>query len=164
MNTPAINHQFLNAYKVGDSDERPWGGYIVTAVREEGGEEVVEKNITVYGGQMLSVQSHVGRAELWTAVRGELTALLNGKAHTVPQGQSISIPKGAIHAMVNMGAEAIVVHEVQRGICREEDNNRYWDQSGRDVMQSDDPRVLSSIETAKRLQAEIAAKLTRRPA
>jgi mannose-6-phosphate isomerase-like protein (cupin superfamily) len=152
---------FMNAYKIGESDySRPWGGYIVTDVRLDAGtgDEVVEKDITVNGFQMLSVQSHVGRAEIWSAVKGELTALIDGTAHKVPQGQSITIPKGAIHAMINMGNDPIVVHEIQRGICREADNTRYYDQGGRPVVQSNDPRVLASIATAKRIQLEIEAK------
>ena len=146
------------AYRVGDSDTRPWGGYIVTNVARDdaAGEDIVEKDITVNAGQMLSVQSHVGRREIWMAVQGTLTALINGTAHTVPEGQSIEIPKGAIHAIINRGTDSIIVHEIQRGICDENDNTRYFDQSGRPTVASDDPNVAASIATYRRIMDEIA--------
>lgn len=158
-NTPDST-ALMNAYKIGDRDSRPWGEYEVIDVRVDNanGEEIVEKIITVKPGQMLSVQSHVGRAEIWTSVQGILSALINGDVVEVAQGQSVDIPKGAIHAMINMGKTAVKVHEVQRGICREEDNTRYFDQSGRDVVSSQDPRVLRSIDTYRRLMATLPAK------
>lgn len=157
----AGNTSFLEAYKIGDSDyTRPWGGYTVTDVKmdDSNGDEVVEKDIQVNGCVMLSVQSHVGRSEIWQAKKGTLTALIDGQIHTVAQGQTISIPKGAIHAMINTGSEPIIVHEIQRGVCREEDNTRYYDMSGRAVVQSDDPRVLASIDAARQIAVRLNAQ------
>lgn len=143
----------LTAYHVGDSDKRPWGGYVVTAVSSDpaSGEDIVEKIITVHPKQMLSLQSHVGRSEVWTARTGTLTAVVNDRVVSVAQGGQIDLPIGTIHAMVNIGDTPIEVHEIQRGICREDDIVRYWDQSGRAVDTSDDPLVQASIATYKKL-------------
>ncbi|HEY8963438.1 MAG TPA: cupin domain-containing protein [Alphaproteobacteria bacterium] len=137
--------------------ETPWGAWETTnVVNTTDDQDICEKDITVNPGYALSVQSHVGRGEVWQAVKGTLTALLDGELHTVPQGNSITIPRGAIHAMINIGKEPIIVHEIQSGICREKDNTRWFDPcGGRPVTPSSDERVLRSIETVKR---ELIAK------
>lgn len=144
--------QNMAVYKVGDTDTRPWGSYTVTAVStDEAGNDVVEKIITVNPKQMLSLQSHEGRAEIWTAQEGTLTAIVNDKVVTVEAGGIIDLPRGTIHAMVNAGEHPIKVHEIQRGQCREDDIIRYYDQSGRSVASSNDPLIKASITTYKTL-------------
>ncbi|HEY8190448.1 MAG TPA: phosphomannose isomerase type II C-terminal cupin domain [Micavibrio sp.] len=115
-------------YKVGDSDQRPWGHYIVTAVGlNDQGEEYCEKDITVKPAQILSLQSHKLRREHWTVKTGVLTVIVDGRRMTLSAGEDVRIPEGGIHCMANLAAEDCVVHEMQEGTCREEDIIRYLD-------------------------------------
>lgn len=146
----------MDAYSVGDSDKRNWGHYTVTKALYDG--DVCtrcEKDITVNHGYMLSVQSHDKRFENWLVISGCLTVVLNGDIVTLNVGQEISIAAGAIHTMANLGYEPCVVHEVQTRECAESDIHRYWDPNGRKVELSEDPRVLASIESCKKLLSKL---------
>lgn len=149
-------------YRVGDQDfSRGWGGYIVTAVRiNDSGEEFCEKNITVRPGQALSLQSHDLRRELWTVSSGELTVVLDGQRMTLKAGESVRIPLGGIHCMANLGKTDCVVHEVQEGICREEDIHRFKDMYGRPAETSEAANVVSSL----RIYCEILNAIGFKPA
>ena len=119
-------------YKQGDSDYRPWGGYVVTAIgKTETGEDFCEKDITVNPGCKLSLQSHALRREHWSVKEGTLTTIRDDQCVILNQGEEISIPKGAIHCMANTGDVPCIVHERQEGICREDDIVRYADSYGR---------------------------------
>ncbi len=121
-------------YKVGDSDQRPWGAYEVTAIGSlEGGEEYCEKLITVHPGQILSLQSHQMRREMWRIEAGTLTVILDDTRHTLTVGQTLMIPQGSLHAMANLMDGDCVVFERQEGICREADISRFHDAYGRSV-------------------------------
>ncbi len=141
------------AYIIGDSDERNWGKYIVTAVKYDGDQCIeCEKDITVNPGHMLSVQSHDNRSEVWEVISGTLTVVLNGKELALEKGETINIETGDIHTMANLGSEPCVVHEVQKGICEESDIHRYWDPNGREVEKSEAENVLRSIETCSKIE------------
>lgn len=135
-------------YKVGDQDfSRGWGGYVVTDVRKnEAGEDVCEKDITVNPGQALSLQSHDHRREHWTVRQGTLTVVLDGAVLTLEAGRDVRIPLGGIHCMANLSQDICIVHEVQEGICREADIHRFRDMYGRPAEQSDAPNVVSSLK------------------
>lgn len=122
----------LAPYTVGDHDERPWGSYTVTAVgKNAAGEDICEKNIHVLPRQILSLQSHTQRREQWRVVEGTLTVILDDARHDLTTGSDIRIPLGAIHCMANLSDAPCIVHEIQEGICREEDITRYLDAYGR---------------------------------
>jgi mannose-6-phosphate isomerase len=123
----------MTEYKVGDSDQRPWGHYVVTAVGvNEKGEEYCDKEITVLPGQVLSLQSHELRRETWKVLRGTLTVLLDGESIEMIEGEEIHIPEKSIHCMANLSDDRdCVVFERQEGLCREEDIKRYIDAYGR---------------------------------
>lgn len=131
LSSPAIRQSpapIMDAYQVGDRDERPWGHYIVTGVgTDDNGEEYCEKIITVRSGQVLSLQSHNLRRETWTVQKGILTALRDGERLEAFSGESIHIPKGSLHCMANLDEEDCVIKERQEGICREDDIKRYLD-------------------------------------
>ncbi len=123
---------FTEQYKVGDTDQRPWGSYIVTGVGyNAANEEFCTKDITVKSGGILSLQSHDQRREKWTVKSGTLTVVLDDQCLTLEAGQSVDIPLGAIHCMANLGMQECVVGELQEGICREADIKRYVDANGR---------------------------------
>ena len=122
----------LAPYTVGDHDARPWGSYTVTAVgKNDAGEDVCEKDIQVLPKQILSLQSHTQRREHWQVIAGTLTVILDDARHELPAGSDIRIPLGAIHCMANLSDAPCTVHEIQEGICREEDIKRYNDAYGR---------------------------------
>lgn len=136
------------AYHIGDRDERPWGEYEVTDVGvNASGEEYCEKKITVLPQQILSLQSHELRRELWRVTSGELTVILNDQKITLQAGQEINVPLGSIHAMANVSNAPCTVFERQEGVCREADIKRYFDAYGRGVEASNDPTIIASIDT-----------------
>lgn len=147
----------MTGYKKGESDfTRGWGGYVVTDVGiNDKGEEFCKKDITVRPGQALSLQSHDHRRELWTVISGELTVVLDGQRKMLATGENISIPVGGIHCMANLGNSAVVVHEIQEGVCREDDIHRFKDMYGRPAEQSNAPNVVSSLKAYNDILNEI---------
>ncbi len=132
-------------YRIGDRDSRPWGSYEVVATAQRGEEEQIEKIITILPRKVLSLQSHKGRSERWTAVKGTFAAVLDSKIVIVLEGDSVDVPAGTLHALASLGPSQIQVHEVQTGVCRESDIERYADYSGRDVEGAPDPRVTRGL-------------------
>jgi mannose-6-phosphate isomerase len=160
---PAQNR--MQAYKPGDSDQRPWGGYVVTGVGANAkGEEYCDKDITVNPGQILSLQSHALRREHWKVLNGTLTVILDDKVVTLQKGQDIVIPQGAIHAMANLSQSPVVVQERQEGICREEDIVRYLDAYGRSSPYTPDPRTQGSVAAYESVMKQIGGEKSSAPA
>lgn len=120
-----------SVYADGDIIESPWGRNRVLTLTKEGGEDVCVKEITVNPGYMLSLQRHFGRSEYWEVVEGTLGVVCNGNYVELPAGQGMTIPKGAVHCMVNATSAPVTVRETQRGICREKDNVRLADMNDR---------------------------------
>ncbi len=144
-------------YKPGDSDIRPWGSYEVTGVgKTPDGADYCDKIIVVNPGQILSLQSHKHRQELWRVTEGVLTVICDGERKTLKQGQSVSIPLGAVHCMANLEDVPCVVSEHQEGICREDDIIRYIDAYGRGVAQGGD-KVQASIALYEQILKEAEA-------
>ena len=155
MTSDANSTKGLPAYKVGDIDTRPWGSYTVVAVgTNEDGEEFCEKEIIVNPGHALSLQSHEHRREYWRVSLGTLTVILGKERLTLEKDQSVRIPKGALHCMANLGAEACVVQERQAGLCREEDITRYMDAYGR-AEDDDRPEIAESLALYKQILKDI---------
>ncbi len=146
----------MTPYKTGDSDIRNWGSYIVTNT-EYDQENCIrcEKDITIKSGFMLSIQAHDHREERWMVKSGVLTVVLDGKIIELKEGEEIHIPKGAVHAMANHSASPCLVHEIQTGLCKEEDNHRYWDANNRPVEDASNENIVKSVILGK----EIAEKL-----
>lgn len=126
-----------SGYFVGQQDQRPWGSWETTAVVRDGAVVTrCEKSIVVKPGQRLSVQSHTGRHEVWAVEEGVAHVYLgtdpkNLELTVLNPGQSIEIPIGTIHRLENRGSEALVIHEIQTGVCDEADIQRYSDDYGR---------------------------------
>lgn len=125
------NTSSLPAYNIGDTDTRPWGHYKVMDLGTENGEEFCVKTITVNPGGILSLQSHKLRREEWTVVEGLLEVTRDKDIINLKAGESIDIPQGAVHRMANRSDKPVVVKEIQRGICREDDIERFEDIYGR---------------------------------
>lgn len=118
-------------YEVGDRDDRPWGYWEVIKIKGEFGNQIVEKHITIFPTGILSLQSHRHRTETWVVLTGAIRMVLNDQVFDLHKGQKVKIPVGAKHRMSNPFQEEAVVHEIQKGECRESDFIRYEDKYGR---------------------------------
>ncbi len=123
----------LKNYYLGEKEKRPWGFFEVLDLGIMDHEEFCEKRIEVLPRKALSLQRHQLRREVWNVECGELTVILNGEIHKLCAGESIYIPLRAVHCMINLTDEKVIVHERQTGVCREEDNDRLSDINGRDT-------------------------------
>ena len=111
-----------------ESDERPWGRYIVL----DEGQNYKTKRIEVFPGKRLSYQRHTRRAEHWFVTRGTAKVTLNGREILVKTGESIDIAVGDKHRIENPDSEPLVFIEVQTGdYFGEDDIERLDDDFGR---------------------------------
>ena len=103
---------------------RPWGSYESLAT---GGRFQV-KRITVTPGGVLSLQSHLHRAEHWVVVSGTAEVTVGDEVRMVPENESVYVPLGATHRLANRGKVEVVLIEVQTGAyLGEDDIVRYED-------------------------------------
>ncbi len=95
---------------------RPWGHYTSLAR----GEASQVKQIVVHPRGKLSLQKHQHRAEHWVVVSGTATVTRDADILTISANESIYIPVGTPHRLENLGAEPLIVIEVQTGLYLEE--------------------------------------------
>ena len=116
------------ANKLKNETHRPWGFF--EPLSEKADHNV--KRITVYPSSRLSYQRHNRRAEHWYIVQGEATVTLDDKEVHLESGQSIDIPLGSKHRVMNRGSGELVFIEVQTGdYFGEDDIERFDDDYGR---------------------------------
>jgi mannose-6-phosphate isomerase-like protein (cupin superfamily) len=107
---------------------RPWGEFHVL----QDAPDFKVKRIDVLPGKRLSYQRHARRSEHWTVVRGRARVTLDGVDHELGVGQSIDIPVGTAHRVLNPGPEPLSFVEVQHGsYFGEDDIERLADDFGR---------------------------------
>lgn len=99
---------------------RPWGWYETLV----GGERFVVKRICVAPGGILSLQSHLHRAEHWIVVTGTVRVTIAERTELLTENQSAYIPLGTVHRLENPGRLAAVLIEVQTGAYLAEDDIR----------------------------------------
>ena len=113
---------------VNETDLRPWGSY--TVLDEDVGHKV--KRIVVAAGKRLSYQFHQRRAEHWFVVQGTGVVTLDGDTVSVRTGDTVDVPTGVAHRIENVGADDLVLIEVQHGeYFGEDDIVRLRDDFGR---------------------------------
>ena len=124
--------RYLDVYrKILDDREsyRPWGHYENLLERDD--HKV--KEIIVKPGKRLSLQQHQHRAEHWTVVSGVAQVTVGEQETLLKPGQTVEIPKGAVHRIMNPGNIPLVFVEVQTGeYFGEDDIIRLEDDYGRD--------------------------------
>jgi mannose-6-phosphate isomerase len=109
-------------------EERPWGFYEILLDTDY----TKVKQITVNPDQRLSYQYHNKRKECWTIVKGSATIILDDEKVFKNQGESITIPLGVRHRIINETDEILIFIEVQTGKSfDEEDIIRIEDDYGR---------------------------------
>lgn len=97
---------------------RPWGSYTVL----EEAKRYKIKRICVQPLAKLSLQLHYHRSEHWIVVTGTAKVTINDKEMIVHEGESIFVPKSAIHRMENPGKVDLEMIEVQVGEYLGEDD------------------------------------------
>ena len=103
---------------------RPWGWYETLGL----GDRFQVKRIMVKPGGVLSLQSHVHRAEHWVVVAGTARVVVGEDTRLLTENESVYIPLGATHRMENPGKVPMYLIEVQTGIyLGEDDIVRYED-------------------------------------
>ena len=90
---------------------RPWGFF--ENLDEQKNHKV--KRITVKPGKRLSLQRHKRRAEHWFVLSGEAVVRIGSEDHVLKSGESVDIPREAIHRVGNNGTEDLVLIEIQTG-------------------------------------------------
>ncbi|TNE67298.1 MAG: mannose-1-phosphate guanylyltransferase/mannose-6-phosphate isomerase [Alphaproteobacteria bacterium] len=107
---------------------RPWGFYSSLAIN--GRYQV--KEICVYPGKRLSLQSHNKRAEHWVVIEGEATVTRNDDILTLRANESVFLPLQARHRLENKTDKPLRLIEVQTGTYfGEDDIVRYDDDFNR---------------------------------
>ena len=103
---------------------RPWGWFLT--LKEEPGYKV--KQIMIFKGQSISLQSHKKRQETWTLVEGRGEVQVGKEIFKVSKGKTIQIPMNSKHRIKNVGKNNLVFIEVQLGsYLGEDDIIRYED-------------------------------------
>lgn len=113
---------------IGDSDTRPWGGWVT--LDEGAGFKV--KRIEVNPHSRLSYQTHEHRSEHWAIISGKATCVVDGEIIVAGPGESIDVEIGQAHRITNQQDEPLVLVEVQMGhYTGEDDIVRLEDDYGR---------------------------------
>jgi mannose-1-phosphate guanylyltransferase/mannose-6-phosphate isomerase len=103
---------------------RPWGWYETLSL----GRRFQVKRIMVHPGGVLSLQSHVHRAEHWVVVEGAARVTVGEDVRLLGENESVYIPLGAVHRLENPGKLDLHLIEVQSGpYLGEDDITRYED-------------------------------------
>ena len=106
---------------------RPWGGFR----RYTHNEVSTVKVITVKPGEVLSLQYHHHRDELWVALDHGLRVTLDDRVWEPAPYEEIFIPHGARHRIAGTGSQPSRWLEISFGEFDENDIVRLEDQYGR---------------------------------
>lgn len=108
---------------MGELIPKPWGNYSDWYRSES----CVCKVISVDPGQRLSLQRHTQRSEVWMILEGDAMVSVESFAMTRRAGDIITIRRGEIHRLQNIGDTVLKVAEFQSGVCDEADIERLAD-------------------------------------
>jgi mannose-1-phosphate guanylyltransferase/mannose-1-phosphate guanylyltransferase/mannose-6-phosphate isomerase len=107
---------------------RPWGHYEGLIM----GDRFQVKKISVRPGQKLSLQKHFHRAEHWVVVHGTAIVTRDQEEIMLRENESVYLPLGCVHRLVNPGKIPLTLIEVQVGsYLGEDDIVRFEDTYGR---------------------------------
>ena len=107
-------------------EDRPWGAFRQFTK----GEPCTVKILTVADGQVLSLQSHKLRDELWVVLDHGLRIEIDGRVHLPEPGAEFVIPRGSRHRLGSASGTGRVL-EISFGDFDENDIERYDDVYGR---------------------------------
>jgi mannose-1-phosphate guanylyltransferase/mannose-6-phosphate isomerase len=103
--------------------ERPWGSFKQYANNRH----CTVSLMTVLPGQRLSLQSHIGRAELWIVLDDGAVVQVGTMERSCRAGDEIWIPANEKHRLACHGDHPVRVLEVAFGNWQQEDITRYHD-------------------------------------
>ena len=106
---------------------RPWGEFQQFVCNEE----VTVKIITVQPGHRLSLQRHDHRGELWQVLDVPIDITVGDRKWTAARGESVWVPRGAVHRLGNPGRVPGRVLEIAFGRFDENDIHRLEDDYSR---------------------------------
>ena len=107
---------------------RPWGHYR----NVDSGQGFQVKRIVVNPGGRLSLQRHARRTEHWVVVAGIAEVTVGDATRRLGPTESVMVPVGTAHRLVNPGDEPLHLIEVQSGAyVGEDDIERLDDAYGR---------------------------------
>lgn len=108
-------------------EQRPWGAF----ARFTHNEATTVKVITVNPGQRLSLQRHRCRDELWQVLDAGVVVEVDGRRWRPAQGETVWVPRQALHRMSSDAGTPVRVLEVAFGHFDEDDIERVEDDHGR---------------------------------
>lgn len=121
-------------------ENRPWGSFEQFTLNEPSTVKIL--HVSRY--KRLSKQYHHRRTEFWKILKGSVLATCNGKEMILTTGESLTIPRGAIHRLQGLDEEAIVL-EISFGHFDESDIVRIEDDHGREAEVSDMPKGICVV-------------------
>ena len=103
-------------------ERRPWGKFEQFTKNEP----CTVKLIYLDPDKRLSLQYHNNRSEFWKVIIGPIKVQLAGETKILKEGESILIPKKAVHRLIGAGSAAVVL-EISTGDFDEADIVRLED-------------------------------------
>lgn len=108
--------------------KRPWGKYTIVG----SGVDFKIKIVEVSPKQSLSLQFHRKRSEHWVVVEGKAKVVKGKKISNLNVNDSVNIPLGCVHRLINSTNKVLKIVEVQVGsYLGEDDIVRLGDTFGR---------------------------------
>ena len=104
------------------TEKRPWGHFERYTLNEKS----TVKMVYLDGDKRLSLQYHDNRSEFWKVIEGPVKVQLKDDVKTLQTGDSITIPKKAVHRLIGAGTDAIIL-EISMGEFDESDIVRLED-------------------------------------
>ena len=109
---------------------KPWGEEYLLAA----GDRYCVKQLVVWPGRRVSLQTHQHRSEHWTIVRGVATVQIGKSETTYHTGRCCTIARGMVHRLSSRGRSNLIVSEVQYGdYLGDDDIVRIQDDYGRET-------------------------------
>jgi mannose-6-phosphate isomerase len=104
------------------AEARPWGKFERFTLNEP----CTVKLVYLDGDKRLSLQYHNNRTEFWKVIRGPVKVQIGNDTKMLQTGESIIIPKKAIHRLIGVGTDSIIL-EISTGEFDETDIVRLED-------------------------------------
>lgn len=108
------------------AERRPWGHFERFTLNET----CTVKLVYVDADKRLSLQYHNNRSEFWKVIKGPIKVQIGEEIKTLQTGETMMIPKKAIHRLIGAGTDAIIL-EISTGEFDERDIVRLEDDYSR---------------------------------
>jgi len=103
-------------------EKRPWGKFERFTLNEKS----TVKLVYLDGDKRLSLQYHNNRSEFWKVIKGPVKVQLDKDTRMLQEGESITIPKKAVHRLIGAGTDGLIL-EISIGDFDENDIVRLED-------------------------------------